>query len=339
MTVILVTGCAGFIGFHVARRLLEQGCTVIGADNRNDYYDVRLKDSRLNLLTDYERFHYHHISLEDTAKVIQLFEETQPQIVIHLAAQAGVRYSLDNPHVYIQSNLAAFTNILEGCRLHHIQHLLYASSSSVYGANTKTPFSTRDNVDHPVSLYAATKKANELMAHTYSHLYGLPTTGLRLFTVYGPWGRPDMAYFNFTRNIMGNRSIQVFNYGRMKRDFTYIDDVAHGIVQLVYHPPKESHNWNRTSPDPSGSYAPYRILNMGSNRPEELMSMIHHLEGIIGKKAIIEYMPMMQGDVMATYADIEDIQQLIDYRPTTSLKQGLERFVDWFLNDYSDREV
>ncbi|RAP77477.1 NAD-dependent epimerase [Paenibacillus montanisoli] len=332
---ILVTGCAGFIGFHVAQRLLEDGYTVVGADNVNDYYDIGLKEARLSRLNSYERFYFRRLAIENNSDVIELFNGNEFQCVIHLAAQAGVRYSIQNPHAYIQSNLVAFTNILEGCRNHQIRHLLYASSSSVYGANVKMPFSAHDNVDHPVSLYAATKKANELLAHTYSHLYGLPTTGLRFFTVYGPWGRPDMAYFSFTKNIIEDKTIQVFNHGLMRRDFTYIDDIVEGIVRLMNCPPTENRSWDREFPDPASSYAPYRIFNIGNNQPEELMLLINIIEELVGKKARVEFKPMQQGDVVATYADIQDIQQLVDFKPATTLRQGLERFVGWYMSYYS----
>jgi UDP-glucuronate 4-epimerase len=337
---ILVTGCAGFIGFHVAKRLLEDGYNVVGIDNMNQYYDVHLKKMRLSFLSGYgRRFTFKKMSLENTAELNFLFQNNGFEVVIHLAAQAGVRYSMENPHAYIQSNIVGFTNILEACRYHEIRHLMYASSSSVYGANVKMPFSIHDNVDHPVSLYAATKKANELMAHTYSHLYGLATSGLRFFTVYGPWGRPDMAYFSFTKRIIEGLPIKVFNQGHMKRDFTYIDDIVEGIVRLMDHPPTPNINWDREFPDPGTSYAPYRIYNIGNNRPESLMTLIDILEDLTGKKAQLEYLPMQQGDVAETYADIREIQIAVDFEPSTQLRQGLEKFVDWYVGYYTNHSV
>jgi UDP-glucuronate 4-epimerase len=333
---ILVTGCAGFIGFHVAKRLLEDGYNVAGIDNMNQYYDVNLKKARLSFLSGYGRFTFKKMSLENTEELNFLFQNNGFEIVVHLAAQAGVRYSMENPHAYIQSNIVGFTNILEACRYNGIRHLMYASSSSVYGANIKMPFSIHDNVDHPVSLYAATKKANELMAHTYSHLYGLATSGLRFFTVYGPWGRPDMAYFNFTKRIMEGLPIQVFNHGHMKRDFTYITDIVEGIVRLMDCPPTPNINWDREFPDPGTSYAPYRIYNIGNNQPESLMSLIEILEDLTGKKAQLEYLPMQQGDVTETYADIRELQLIVDFKPSTQLRQGLEKFVDWYAGYYTN---
>ncbi|TJY42789.1 NAD-dependent epimerase [Cohnella pontilimi] len=322
---ILVTGAAGFIGFHTARRLLEDGHTVVGADSLNDYYDVELKQSRLHALSAYDRFHFHQAALERTEDVAGLFRDGEVEVVIHLAAQAGVRHSVTHPHAYIQSNIVAFTNVLEACVQHRIRHLLYASSSSVYGANAKMPYAEEDAADHPVNLYAATKKANELLAHSYSHLHGLPCTGLRFFTVYGPWGRPDMAYFKFTKSILENRTLQVYNHGKMKRDFTYIDDIVEGIARLLHLPP-----------DSGSSGAPYQIYNIGSGRPEELMTLIRTLEELLGRMAELEYLPMQQGEMLATYADISKLQKAIDYRPSTSLREGLERFVDWYRGYYRE---
>jgi UDP-glucuronate 4-epimerase len=324
---ILVTGAAGFIGFHLSKRLLADHYHVIGVDNLNEYYDVRLKQVRLNLLQDEENFTFYKIDLTDQAALNQLFENHSIPIVINLAAQAGVRYSLSNPHSYVHSNLTGFLNILEACRHYQVEHLLYASSSSVYGANTKIPFSTQDSVDHPLSMYAATKKANELMAHTYSHLFDIPTTGLRFFTVYGPWGRPDMAYYSFTKNIIEGNTIKVFNEGDMSRDFTFIDDIVEGIIKLVGQSPKPYPN--RTL-DPSTSHAPYKIYNIGNNSPVKLMDFINTLERLIGKKAKIEYLPMQPGDVKRTYADIADLQKAAGFSPATPLEIGLGHFVDWY---------
>jgi UDP-glucuronate 4-epimerase len=324
---ILVTGAAGFIGFHLSKRLLRDKYHVIGLDNLNDYYDIRLKQERLNLLQGQENFTFYKIDLADQAALNQLFENHSIPIVINLAAQAGVRYSLSNPHSYVHSNLAGFLNILEACRHYQVEHLLYASSSSVYGANTKIPFSTKDSVDHPLSMYAATKKANELMAHTYSHLFDIPTTGLRFFTVYGPWGRPDMAYYSFTKDIMEGNTIKVYNQGDMSRDFTFIDDVVEGIIKLLGQPPEPDPNRNL---DPSTSYAPYKIYNIGNNNPVKLMDFIDTLERLIGKKAKIEYLPMQPGDVKRTYADIAELQKASGFSPVTPLEIGLGHFVDWF---------
>lgn len=331
---ILVTGSAGFVGYHLSTRLIESGFDVVGIDNLNDYYDPILKENRLANLQEQEGFSFYRIDLSDTARINQLFEEHQFDVVINLAAQAGVRYSLENPLAYINTNIVGFTNILEACRHNDIKHLIYASSSSVYGANTKMPFSVHDNVNHPVSLYASTKKSNELMAHTYSHLYGIPTTGLRFFTVYGPWGRPDMAYYSFTKNIIEGKTIKVFNHGKMQRDFTYIDDIVDGIVKLLDHAPTPDPDWNRESADPATSYAPYRLYNIGNNKPVELMKFINTLEDLIGKKAIIEYLPMQAGDVVATYADISDLQRDVGFNPSTSIEEGLEKFVRWYKEYY-----
>jgi UDP-glucuronate 4-epimerase len=327
---ILVTGAAGFIGFHLSQLLLAQDYNVIGIDNLNDYYDVELKNERLKILEENGNFQFHKIDLADQESVNSIFKNHDIDIVINLAAQAGVRYSLNHPHSYIHSNLVGFINILEASRHYQVKHLIYASSSSVYGANTKTPFSTKDSVDHPVSLYAATKKANELMAHTYSHLFQIPTTGLRFFTVYGPWGRPDMAYYSFTKNILEGNTIKVYNHGDMSRDFTYIDDIVEGIARLLDQPPRANRDWNSQSPDPSTSYAPYKIYNIGNHNPVKLMDFIAILEELIGKKAKLEFLSMQPGDVKATYADIKDLQEDIGFYPATSIKTGLTHFVDWY---------
>jgi UDP-glucuronate 4-epimerase len=331
---ILVTGVAGFIGFHVSLRLLARGDTVIGIDNVNHYYDVHLKEARLAILADQERFQFHQIDLADRSRIEELFTHEKPERVVHLAAQAGVRYSLINPHAYTDSNLVGFLHILEGCRHNKIQHLVYASSSSVYGANTKLPFSVHDNVDHPVSLYAASKKANELMAHTYSHLYDLPTTGLRFFTVYGPWGRPDMALFIFTKAILEGKPIEVYNYGKMKRDFTYIDDIAEGVVRVSDHLPQPNADWSSLHPDPGSSKAPYKVYNIGNNKPENLLHFIEVLENCLGKQAEKRLLPIQPGDVPETAADIEDLVRDVGFRPDTPIAIGISRFVDWYRSYY-----
>ena len=327
---ILVTGAAGFIGMHFSKRLLEEGYEVVGIDNLNDYYDPQLKEARLLELKKYDRFTFVRLDLVDREGIFELFKKYAFTHVMNLAAQAGVRYSLQNPHAYVDSNLVGFVNILEACRHYPVKHLIYASSSSVYGANAKMPFSTSDNVDHPVSLYAATKKANELMAHTYSHLYGIPTTGLRFFTVYGPWGRPDMAYFSFTKNILEGKTIKVFNHGNMKRDFTYIDDIVEGMMRLLDHPPLPNEQWDRFHPDPSSSYAPYKIYNIGNNKPVKLLDFIETLESLLGVEAKKEFLPMQPGDVEATYADIDDLHQAVGFQPSTSIQDGLRMFVEWY---------
>jgi UDP-glucuronate 4-epimerase len=332
---ILVTGAAGFVGFHLANRLVNDGYHVLGIDNINNYYDPQLKKDRLKLLEELKGFSFQQIDLADREKIKSLFDQNAFDYVVNLGAQAGVRYSLENPHTYIDSNLVGFTNILEGCRNSNIKHLIYASSSSVYGANIKMPFSVHDNVDHPISLYAATKKANELMAHTYSHLYGVPTTGLRFFTVYGPWGRPDMAYFSFTEKILKGDTIKVFNHGDMKRDFTYIKDIVEGIVRLLDNAPASNEKWDRSNPDPGTSYAPYQIFNIGNNNPVPLMEFISTLEELLGKKAKIEYLPMQAGDVKETYADIADLEVKVGYSPSTSIREGLEEFVSWYKSYYN----
>lgn len=331
---ILVTGAAGFIGFHVSKRLLSKGYHVIGIDNLNKYYDVRLKRDRLSLLKENNNFTFYQIDLADSEKLHDVFNKEKINIVINLAAQAGVRYSLYNPYSYIHSNLVGFLNILEACRHYPVDHLLFASSSSVYGANSNIPFSTKDNVDHPVSLYAATKKSNELMAHTYSHLFQIPTTGLRFFTVYGPWGRPDMAYYSFTRSILEGNPIKVFNNGDMRRDFTYIDDIVEGIIGLLDHPPANNIKWDPLSPDPSSSNAPYKIYNIGNNSPVTLINFIRTLEETIGKQAILQLYPMQLGDVKETYADITDLYEAIGFQPKTSIDEGLTEFVKWFKEYY-----
>lgn len=334
---ILITGAAGFIGFHLCKRLLDNGMNIVGIDNLNDYYDVNLKIARLDILKRYENFKFHKIDIADLIALEGLFmqQDSLPfDIVVNLAAQAGVRYSLKNPHSYIHSNIVGFTNILECCRHNQIKHLVFASSSSVYGMNEKTPFSVSDNVDHPVSLYAASKKANELMAHTYAHLYNLPCTGLRFFTVYGPWGRPDMAYFSFTKAIMEGKPIDVFNYGKMKRDFTYIDDIIEGIVCVMNKIPQPNPDWDRTNPDPGSSYAPYKIYNIGNNNPVELIKFIEVLENNLGKKARKNMLPMQQGDVPVTYADVDDLMKGVGFKPSTPLEEGIKKFVEWYRNCY-----
>lgn len=334
MSKFLVTGAAGFIGFHLAKRLLADGQTVVGLDNVNDYYDVSLKQARLAILQREQNFRFVRADLADRPVLDALFEKECPEIVIHLAAQAGVRYSITNPHAYVESNLAGFMNILEGCRHHQVRHLVYASSSSVYGANTKMPFSVHDNVDHPVSLYAATKKANELMAHAYAALYKLPCTGLRFFTVYGPWGRPDMALFLFTRAILENRPIDVFNEGLMKRDFTYIDDIIEGVVRVAAKIPMPNPSWSGDRPDPSSSFAPYRLYNIGNNNPVLLLDFIRALEQRLGKTARKNFLPMQAGDVPASFADVDDLMADVGFKPATPVEAGIDRFVSWYLEYY-----
>lgn len=332
---VLVTGTAGFIGNALALVLLERGDAVSGLDNLNSYYDVDLKKARLERLKPFGKFHQARISLEDRPAVEALFAKAKPQRVVHLAAQPGVRYSLENPHAYVDSNLTGFMNILECCRRHEVEHLVFASSSSVYGANTRMPFSVHDPVNHPVSLYAATKKANELMAHTYSHLFRLPTTGLRIFTVYGPWGRPDMAYFKFTRAILAREPIPVFNHGKMKRDFTYIDDIVEGVARVLDRIPQPDPQWAPESPDPATSNAPYRLYNIGNNNPVGLERFIQVLEEHLDMKAEKKMMPMQAGDVHTTYADVTDLERDIGFRPTTPIETGMERFVGWYKSYYS----
>lgn len=327
---VLVTGAAGFIGMHLCKQLAALGYQVHGLDNMNEYYDVNLKKARLNLLLDLENFTFHPIDLSDKKSLDQLFAQHQFNYVVNLAAQAGVRYSIQNPYAYLDSNLSGFLNILEACRHFKVEHLVYASSSSVYGANKKMPFSVHDNVDHPISLYAASKKANELMAHTYSSLYQLPTTGLRFFTVYGPWGRPDMALFIFTKAIFEGKAIDVYNHGRMKRDFTYIDDIIEGIVRLIPNIAKPNTDWTGMRPDPGSSFAPYRIYNIGNNQPVELMRFIEVLEEKTGKEAIKNFMPLQDGDVPETFADVDDLMQDVGFKPNTSIEKGIEHFVNWY---------
>src|SRR3990172_7870168 len=334
MNRVLVTGAAGFIGFYVSKRLMERGDEVVGLDNLNDYYDVGLKKARLAQLEGRRGFRFVQAALEDRSRISALFMETQFDKVINLAAQAGVRYSLVNPYAYVDSNLVGFINILEGCRHHHVKHLVFASSSSVYGANTKMPFSVHHNVDHPVSLYAATKKANELMAHTYSSLYNLPCTGLRFFTVYGPWGRPDMALFLFTKAIIEGRPIDVFNYGKMKRDFTYIDDIIEGVVKIIGRIPEPNPCWNGDNPDPATSFAPYTLYNIGNNNPVELERFISVLETCLERQAKRNLLPIQMGDVPATYADIGDLVRDIGFKPATPIEEGIRRFVEWYRRYY-----
>ena len=331
---ILVTGAAGFIGFHLARRLLDDGHAVIGMDNLNKYYDPTLKERRLVILDNYPRFEFTKMDLASTAGMETLFSNYGFGVVVHLAAQAGVRYSIENPRAYIDSNIVGHLNVLEGCRNEGVGHLVYASSSSVYGANTSMPFSVHDNVDHPVSLYAATKKADELMAHTYSHLYGLPTTGLRFFTVYGPWGRPDMALFKFTKNILAGEPIDVFNYGNHRRDFTYIDDIVEGVVRVMANPPEGNADWSGDNPDPATSRAPWKVYNIGNNQPVELMRYIEVIEDCHGKKAEKNMLPLQLGDVPDTYADVDALVGDIGYKPDTPIEEGVKKFVDWYREFY-----
>jgi len=334
MADVLVTGAAGFIGYHVSKRLLDAGQSVAGFDNLNNYYDVSLKEARLKNLTAYPNFRFEKGDLSDKAAVDRVFANERPPKVIHLAAQAGVRYSLTNPHAYTSSNLVGFVNILEACRYNKVKHLVYASSSSVYGGNTKMPFSVHDNVDHPLSLYAATKKANELLAHSYSNLFALPVTGLRFFTVYGPWGRPDMALFIFTKAIVSGQPIDVFNNGQMKRDFTYIDDIVEGVVRISDVIPQPDPNWNGEEPDPSSSKAPYRLYNIGNHNPIDLMDMIGLLEKHLGRTAQKRFLPMQPGDVPATYADVQALTDATGFAPATPMSDGIARFVRWYLEYY-----
>jgi UDP-glucuronate 4-epimerase len=335
----LVTGVAGFIGYHVARRLLERGEVVLGLDNLNDYYDVRLKEARLAQLTPFEGFRFVKLDLADRAAMAALFASHPMQGVVHMAAQAGVRYSLVNPMAYIDSNIVGFLNLLEGCRHKGVPHLVFASSSSVYGGNTRMPFSVHDNVDHPVSLYAASKKANELMAHAYAHLYGLPCTGLRFFTVYGPWGRPDMALFLFTKAILEGTPIEVFNFGKMRRDFTYIDDVVEGVVRVLDKPAEPNPDWSGERPDPGTSAAPYRLYNIGNHQPVELLRFIEVLEEALGKKAEKKFLPLQPGDVPATYADVADLARDVGFQPATPIETGIRRFVEWYRQYYKGAGV
>ena len=331
---ILVTGAAGFIGFHVSRRLLERGDEVVGIDNLSEYYDPALKKARLDQLRESKGFSFQKVDVADSAAVTRVFAELRPVKVVHLAAQAGVRYSLENPSAYIDSNVHGFLSILEACRHHPVEHLVYASTSSVYGANTRQPFSEHQSTEHPLSLYAATKKANELMAHTYAHLFGVPSTGLRFFTVYGPWGRPDMALFKFTKGILAGEPIPVFNHGRMVRDFTYIDDIVEGVVRIADRPATPDPEWRGDAPDPATSNAPYRIFNIGNNMPVELMSYIAALERSLGRKAEIEFLPMQPGDVPSTMADVSELAEATGFRPKTPVEEGIARFVKWYREYY-----
>jgi len=333
MRKVLVTGAAGFIGFHLSRRLLEEGEVVVGIDNLNPYYDVQLKRDRLLILEGYRNFSFLQMDIASRT-ILEVFKRERFEVVVHLAAQAGVRYSLKNPFAYVDSNLVGFINILEGCRASQVSHLVFASSSSVYGANTLMPFSVRHNVDHPVSLYAATKKANELMAHVYASLYQIPCTGLRFFTVYGPWGRPDMALFIFTKAILEGRAIDVYNYGRMKRDFTYIDDAIEGVIRVMDRPPRGDPQWRGDDPDPGSSFAPYKIYNIGNNRPVELLHFIEVLERCLGKKAKKNLLPMQPGDVPVTYADIDELARDVGYRPKRGIEEGIPEFVRWYKEYY-----
>ncbi len=331
---ILLTGAAGFIGFHTAKILLQRGDEVVGLDNLNDYYEVTLKQARLAQLTQYPNFRFVRMDLADRSGIAELFKQEKFQRVINLAAQAGVRYSIQNPLAYIDSNVVGFANILEGCRHNGVEHLVYASTSSVYGANTRMPFAVTQNVDHPLSFYAATKKANELMAHTYAHLYRLPVTGLRFFTVYGPWGRPDMALFLFTKNILAGKPIDVFNYGNHRRDFTYVADIANGVVRAMDRVAQPNPEWDSNNPDPSSSNAPYRLYNIGNNQPVELMKYIQTLEQCLGKKAELNLLPLQVGDVPDTYADVEALVRDVGYKPATPVEVGIRNFVDWYLSYY-----
>lgn len=332
---ILVTGAAGFIGFHVSKRLLEEGKRVVGIDNLNDYYDPRLKEARLKQLGGYSDFEFEKLDIADENAVMPLFERLRPPEVVHLAAQAGVRYSMRNPRSYIQTNVVGFFNFLEACRTYPVRHLVMASSSSVYGTNARLPLSESHNVDHPISLYAATKKADELMAHTYSYLYKIPTTCLRFFTVYGPWGRPDMAYFSFTKAILDGTPIQVFNEGRLKRDFTFIDDIVEGVIRVLKAPSEPDADWDPLHPDPARSSGPYRVFNIGNHEPVELMRFIQILEGHLGKEAVKELVPMQAGDVYETFADTDALRQATGFAPYTSLEEGLGRFVEWYRSYYN----
>jgi len=335
MRKILITGAAGFIGNFLSRRLLAQDWEVTGIDNLNDYYDPALKRGRLARIAPAAPFTFIQGDIADRPLMSELFAKHKFDVVVNLAAQAGVRYSLENPNSYVDANVVGFVNLLEGCRHSGVGHFVFASSSSVYGGNVRTPFSVHDNVDHPVSLYAATKKANELMAHSYSHLYGLPSTGLRFFTVYGPWGRPDMAYFLFTKAILSGKPIKIFNNGKMKRDFTYIDDIIEGVVRVINQPPRPNPEWDKMNPDPASSWCPYHIYNIGNNQQEDLMRYIEVLEDCLGRKAVKEFLPMQNGDVKETFADVDDLVRAIDFKPRTSIEEGLRHFVDWYKVYYS----
>ena len=336
---IIVTGCAGFIGFHTAKRLLENGKTVVGIDNINPYYSQQLKQDRCAILGENKNFTFHKIDLTEKQVVDDLCSQVKPECVIHLAAQAGVRWSIENPWAYLDSNLTGFLSILESCRHNNVNHLIYASSSSVYGSNTKLPFSIEDSVDHPISLYAATKKANELMAHTYSHLYNLPTTGLRFFTVYGPWGRPDMAYWKFTKAILADEPIDIYNHGAMLRDFTYVDDVVESVLRLTDQPTTTYQKSDNQSPNPGTSNAPWRVFNIGNHSPTKLLYMVSLLEKYLGKKARKNLLPMQPGDVRATYADVEALTEAVGFKPSTSIEDGLEKFVHWYLEYHQNKNA
>jgi len=333
-TNVLVTGAAGFIGYHLSKRLLDNGCHVTGIDNMNAYYDVKLKEARLARLTAYDKFDFARISLEDLNDLEAVFRGSEFDAVVNLAAQAGVRYSLKNPHAYVNANIVGFVNLLECCRHNQIKHFVFASSSSVYGANTLMPFSIHHNIDHPVSLYAATKKSNELMAHTYSHLYGLPCTGLRFFTVYGPWGRPDMALFLFTKAILEGTPINVFNHGKMQRDFTFIDDIIEGVVRVMANLPEPNPSWSGDSPDPGTSYTNYKIYNIGNNQPISLNRFIETIEDTLGKTAKKKMMDLQPGDVTATYADVDDLINDVGFKPATPIEEGIKRFIAWYKEFY-----
>jgi len=330
MPKVLVTGAAGFIGYHLCRRLLEDGNEVVGLDNLNQYYDPTLKEARLAELAPFPEFRFHRMDLADATGMERLFEDENPPLVVNLGAQAGVRYSIENPGVYVQSNVVGFLNVLEGCRKHGVKHLVFASSSSVYGANTQMPFSVHQTVDHPVSLYAATKKSNELMAHTYSHLFKMPTTGLRFFTVYGPWGRPDMALFQFARKILEGTPIDVYNEGKMKRDFTFVDDIVESVVRILHLPPAPNPQWSSLTPDPASSSAPYRIYNVGASQPVELLYFIEVLENALEKRAIKNLLPGQPGDLLETSADTDDLEQVTGFKPSTPIEAGIRKFVHWY---------
>ena len=331
---IIVTGSAGFIGFSLCMMLLERGDSIIGIDNHNNYYDPKIKESRLQQLTKYSNYQHYRVDLSDQSSLDKIFNDHKPLKVVNLAAQAGVRYSMENPLAYINSNIVGFANTLESCRHHKVEHLVYASSSSVYGANTKMPFSEHDNVNHPLSVYAASKRSNELMAHTYSHLYQLPTTGLRFFTVYGPWGRPDMALFKFTKNILEEKPINVFNHGKHTRDFTYIDDIVEGVIKTLDSPAVSNIDWNSNQPDPATSKAPWRIYNIGNNKPVQLMNYIDALEKTLEKKAKINFLPLQPGDVPDTYANVDNLKKQFNYKPETSVFEGVSNFVKWYKDYY-----
>jgi UDP-glucuronate 4-epimerase len=330
----MVTGAAGFIGFHLCKRLLEEGDEVVGIDNLNDYYDVALKKARLAQMESKKNFKFIKLSLEEKEESLSLFKSEEFDVVVNLAAQAGVRYSLINPYAYLDSNVYGFLNILEGCRHAKVKHLVFASSSSVYGLNTRMPFSVHQNVDHPISLYGATKKANELMAHSYSYLFGIPTTGLRFFTVYGPWGRPDMALFLFTKAILENQPIDIYNFGNMKRDFTFIDDIIEGVIQVIKRIPDPNPQWSSENPDPATSVAPFKLYNIGNNNPVKLLNLIEVLEERLGRKAKKNFLPIQPGDVPATFADVENLIKDIDFKPSTSIEEGVKKFVDWYQEYY-----